>query len=205
MTGGVKYWNPETETWELLGGVGPRGPGIPMGGTAGQMLAKASGTDFDVGWAPRHFAGIAPARLLSGTTTSGQSSAIGPGTTAVQLSAALNGGDDFSMAVTPTENCWWDVQATALLNRGDATWGACALRLALSPADALVQGTAEFRTALNNSIGWVSATVRVAWALVAGTTYGCTANLVNQVATGQTVFWRGPTTTWMANHGARPR
>lgn len=32
------------------GAVGPAGPGVPAGGTAGQVLEKASGTDYDTRW-----------------------------------------------------------------------------------------------------------------------------------------------------------
>jgi hypothetical protein len=32
------------------GPTGPAGPGVPAGGTTGQLLAKASATDFDVVW-----------------------------------------------------------------------------------------------------------------------------------------------------------
>ena len=32
------------------GGTGPAGPGVPQGGGTGQMLAKASGTDYDTQW-----------------------------------------------------------------------------------------------------------------------------------------------------------
>lgn len=32
------------------GAAGPMGPGIPAGGTTGQILAKASGDDFDFEW-----------------------------------------------------------------------------------------------------------------------------------------------------------
>lgn len=34
----------------LAGPQGPAGPGIPPGGTTGQVLAKLSDDDYDVGW-----------------------------------------------------------------------------------------------------------------------------------------------------------
>lgn len=35
------------------GPTGPTGPGVPAGGIAGEVLAKASGTDYDTEWVPQ--------------------------------------------------------------------------------------------------------------------------------------------------------
>ena len=50
---------------ELTGGVGPAGPGIATGGTAGQMLTKNSATNFDTAWS----AAPVPTVRLVGTGT----------------------------------------------------------------------------------------------------------------------------------------
>lgn len=41
------------------GSVGPSGPGVPTGGTAGQVLVKASATNFDAAWQTRAGGGTA--------------------------------------------------------------------------------------------------------------------------------------------------
>jgi hypothetical protein len=57
----LKYYDPTTSEWlPILAGakgdtgeIGPRGPegfGVPSGGTEGQVLGKASGTDYDFEW-----------------------------------------------------------------------------------------------------------------------------------------------------------
>ena len=40
----------QTVNASVSGGVGPAGPGVPTGGTTGQVLAKASGTNYDTTW-----------------------------------------------------------------------------------------------------------------------------------------------------------
>lgn len=63
----VKYYNSVSEEWETLvigkqgptgpaGPTGSTGPGVPVGGTTGQILAKSSGTDYATQWvAPSAF------------------------------------------------------------------------------------------------------------------------------------------------------
>jgi len=48
----IKEWNPLTSQWEtiVVGKQGDTGPGVASGGTAGQVLAKASSTNFDTEW-----------------------------------------------------------------------------------------------------------------------------------------------------------
>lgn len=48
-TGATGPAGPQGETG-ATGATGPAGPGVPAGGTAGQVLAKASGTDYDTQW-----------------------------------------------------------------------------------------------------------------------------------------------------------
>lgn len=38
------------DVYTALSNIGPTGPGVPTGGTSGQVLAKASGADFDTEW-----------------------------------------------------------------------------------------------------------------------------------------------------------
>lgn len=49
----MKRYNAGTSQWEtiVVGKQGPVGQGVPVGGAAGQVLAKASGTDYDGVWA----------------------------------------------------------------------------------------------------------------------------------------------------------
>jgi len=48
----IKEWNPLTSQWEtiVVGKQGDTGPGVASGGTTGQVLAKASSTNFDTTW-----------------------------------------------------------------------------------------------------------------------------------------------------------
>lgn len=45
---GVSTWS----NWLTLGTDGADGVGVPVGGSTGEVLAKASGTDFDTDWVP---------------------------------------------------------------------------------------------------------------------------------------------------------
>lgn len=58
---------PQGET----GATGPAGVGVPVGGTSGQVLAKASGTDYDTGWVDQSGGGgtAAPTRQTTEVTT----------------------------------------------------------------------------------------------------------------------------------------
>lgn len=48
----LKYYNYNTEQWEnvVVGAQGDTGPGVPAGGTAGQIVSKINGTDFNTEW-----------------------------------------------------------------------------------------------------------------------------------------------------------
>jgi hypothetical protein len=57
----VKYYDDGTSSWKTLvigkqgptgptGSTGATGPGVPVGGTTGQILAKSSGTDYATQW-----------------------------------------------------------------------------------------------------------------------------------------------------------
>jgi hypothetical protein len=50
------------------GAQGPAGPGVPAGGTAGQVLAKASGTSYDTAWITPAAGGGSATDLLSALT-----------------------------------------------------------------------------------------------------------------------------------------
>ena len=64
----------DTETFNVMDGAdGQNGVGVPTGGTTGQVLAKASGTDYDTEWVNQS-AGVDPATatpLMDGTAAVG--------------------------------------------------------------------------------------------------------------------------------------
>lgn len=66
----------DTETFDVMDGAdGQNGVGVPTGGTTGQVLAKASGTDYDTEWVNQS-AGVDPATatpLMDGTAAVGTS------------------------------------------------------------------------------------------------------------------------------------
>lgn len=66
----------DTETFNVMDGAdGQNGVGVPTGGTTGQVLAKASGTDYDTEWVNQS-AGVDPATaspLMDGTAAVGTS------------------------------------------------------------------------------------------------------------------------------------
>lgn len=75
------------------GARGPAGPGVPTGGTTGQVLKKASGTDYDAEWADESGGGAAvepytstPAAL--GTASAGSSDAYARGDHVHQMPTA---------------------------------------------------------------------------------------------------------------------
>lgn len=60
-------------TWtDIPAIVGPAGPGVPSGGTTGQVLKKASGTDLDTAWGNEPSASDAAPQAL-GTAAAGSS------------------------------------------------------------------------------------------------------------------------------------
>ena len=47
----LKYWDQASGSYKTVSGApGPQGPGVAAGGSAGQVLTKNSGTDFDTTW-----------------------------------------------------------------------------------------------------------------------------------------------------------
>lgn len=67
------WWNDDTQTLDLWDGVTwlgdiVSGDGVPAGGTTGQVLAKASGTDYDVEWVDQTGGGGLPDAPSDGTT-----------------------------------------------------------------------------------------------------------------------------------------
>lgn len=59
---------------------GPAGPGVPAGGTAGQVPVKQSGTDYDIDWEDQSGGGVTDADYLVGTAHAGLSAEIVVGT-----------------------------------------------------------------------------------------------------------------------------
>ena len=125
------------------GDPGPPGEGVPEGGAAGQVLAKASGDDFDTAWtaasapglhaATHAAAGLDPVTLTQAQIT-GLSAALAAkadDTTTITPTAPLTGGGDLStnrtLAVTDfTSAARGTVPAsgggTANFLRADGTW-----------------------------------------------------------------------------------
>lgn len=77
----------------LEGPEGPPGQGVPAGGTAGQVLAKVDGTDYNTEWAD-------PAEVVDRSTVTAVSSASG----VVTLNYAL--GDYFTLTLTENVTSW---------------------------------------------------------------------------------------------------
>lgn len=72
-----------TVTLESASEPGPAGPGVPTGGTAGQVLTKDSGTDYDTSWQDATGGGgggVTDAEYLVGTAHAGLSAEIVVGT-----------------------------------------------------------------------------------------------------------------------------
>lgn len=64
---------------------GPAGPGVPNGGSTGQMLVKNSGTDQDTKWSPFKL----PSGTLDSTSTATVMTVTIPGVTALEHSVAI--------------------------------------------------------------------------------------------------------------------
>jgi hypothetical protein len=69
----IKKYNEETSQWEpiLVGQKGDTGEGVPAGGSAGQVLAKASGTAYDTVWRAPYLPGSTPFLNYSNSFTNG--------------------------------------------------------------------------------------------------------------------------------------
>lgn len=78
------------------GATGPAGPGVPAGGTTGQVLKKASGTDYDTEWGTGGGSGpdpyTSPAANLASTASAGQSDNYSRGDHVHQLPSASDVG-----------------------------------------------------------------------------------------------------------------
>jgi hypothetical protein len=77
-TGHLWVWSTSTSTWTdvgpFVGPPGPAGPGVPAGGTTGQVLEKTSGTDYATAWTTPSWpasslTGLAPKQILFGSPT----------------------------------------------------------------------------------------------------------------------------------------
>lgn len=98
----LKYFNDSTQEWEyvVVGGQGPQGdpgPGIAAGGTAGQIIAKVDGTDYNTEWIDNYTEQVKHTVKAGESLTKGQavyvSSANG---TNMIVSKASNSGESTS-------------------------------------------------------------------------------------------------------------
>lgn len=111
------------------GATGPAGPGVPTGGTAGQVLRKASGTDYDTAWATpdaTDLTGTLPVAHggTGATTAAGALTALGAAS-AADLSALSDVvdaigtvvTDDVSTAVSVPTGTWKTI-ASVTMDKG---------------------------------------------------------------------------------------
>lgn len=98
----LKYFNDATQEWDyvVVGGQGPQGeagPGISAGGTAGQIIAKVDGTDYNTEWIDNYTEQVKHTVKAGESLTKGQavyvSSANG---TNMIVSKASNSGESTS-------------------------------------------------------------------------------------------------------------
>ena len=90
------------------GAQGPAGPGVPAGGTTGQVLAKTSGTDYATGWTSAGGGSDPWTKVILGADF----------TTTGTANAAVAG-----LALTPAANKRYLVQVLLLLRTATATVG----------------------------------------------------------------------------------
>jgi microcystin-dependent protein len=107
--------------------------------------------------------------------------------------------------VTPTEDCWWDLDAKVLLRQHTADWAGVDIAIEIRPGDALnSKPNAAARFIHHGSItAQVSGFVSAHFALNAGTTYEAWVEYRPQG--GIWTFWRHGEWTEFNNYGARPR
>lgn len=120
------------------GATGPAGPGVPTGGSAGQVLAKASATDYDTAWATLDAADLTGTLPVAhggtgATTAAGALTALGAASAADLSALAGDVGDldtamgnigtvvttDVSTAVSVANQTWKSIGSVTL---GAGTW-----------------------------------------------------------------------------------
>lgn len=84
----------DTDFWQLLSEAGADGEGVPTGGTTGQVLAKASNTDYDTAWVAAS-SGTGTVTSVSVVTANGVSGSVATATTTPAITLSLG-------AITPT-------------------------------------------------------------------------------------------------------
>lgn len=120
------------------GATGPAGPGVPTGGSAGQVLRKASATDYDTAWATPDAADLTGTLPVAhggtgATTAAGALTALGAASAADLSALAGDVGDldtamgnigtvvtdDISTSVSVSTGAWTAIGSVAL---GTGTW-----------------------------------------------------------------------------------
>lgn len=101
------------------GATGPAGPGVPTGGTAGQVLRKASGTDYDTAWATPDaidLTGTLPVAHggTGATTAAGALTALGAASASDVDPIGTVVTTDVSTAVSVADSTWTSVGSVAL-------------------------------------------------------------------------------------------
>ena len=123
-TGDTGAQGPKGDT----GATGPAGPGVASGGTTGQILAKASGTDYDTEWINPPSGGNTKGMIRIGgssniTMSFKTNGALSPDfmtyitpTNSVAV-ASISGGATFLLSVEVVEDGIWDNQPTLVIKQ----------------------------------------------------------------------------------------
>lgn len=101
------------------GATGPAGPGVPTGGSAGQVLRKSSGTDYDTAWATPDAADLTGTLPVAhggtgATTAAGALATLGAASAADVDPIGTVATTDISTAVSVADSTWTTVGSVAL-------------------------------------------------------------------------------------------
>lgn len=107
-TGATGATGPQGETGPQ-GPQGPAGPGVPTGGTAGQVLKKASGTDYDTEWGNEQGASVTDVQI-DGTSILNNGVANVPLVTAYEQAGAFKANYDSSTPFKISSNGIIDIK-----------------------------------------------------------------------------------------------
>lgn len=133
-----------------FGPVGPSGPGLPTGGTVGQVPAKASANDYDTTWVTPYTTNSFASDFLARTTDS-----LTEGTTRLYFTAqrAIDATATAVAGAVTTANAYTDTQISNVI---DSAPGALNT---LNEIAAAIGDNADFATSVYNEINVVKASV----------------------------------------------